>query len=60
VKISGGCSKAVVIDQDKCRSSYVDNVIISGLQNNKNKGINLPWDLEEDTCAIEVWAKDEW
>lgn len=60
LRFSGGCDEVVVIDEDACKSTYVDNLVLSGRSNDNEKGSNLPWDLAEDSCAIEIWAKEEW
>merc|ERR1711988_506111 len=49
-KLSSGCRQVQLWDEDKCRINYKDNVNI------KSSMTDVKWNLNNDVCAITVWA----
>merc|ERR1711939_1057846 len=49
-KLSSGCVKVRLWDEDKCRENYSDNVDITA------SVPKLTYDLNDDVCAVTVWA----
>jgi len=49
-KLSSGCRQVQLWDEDKCRINYKDNVNI------KSSTTDVKWNLNNDVCAITVWA----
>merc|ERR1712139_197119 len=49
-KLTSGCRQVQLWDEDKCRQNYKDNVNI------KSSTTDVKWNLNNDVCAITVWA----
>lgn len=66
-KLSEGCQKVKLWDQDGCRENYSDNVVITKnakygrrrrrFNSEGGKYAEVPWDLNDDVCAITVTGK---
>merc|ERR1711939_1136372 len=49
-KLSSGCRQVQLWDEDACRENYGDNVNI------RSSVKSVKWDLNDDICAVTVWA----
>jgi len=49
-RLSSGCRQVQLWDEDACRENYGDNVNI------RSSVASVKWDLNDDICAVTVWA----
>lgn len=58
VKVSAGCAEVILMDADSggCLEKRYDNIIL-GAKSGAYENSNLPYDLEDDVCAVKLTAK---
>merc|ERR1712093_691019 len=50
-KISSGCAKVELWDEDACRQGYGHNMVI------RSSAASVTYDLNDDVCGISIWSK---
>jgi len=58
-KVSEGCEKVVLLDQDNCKLSSRDNLVL-GRSANTFEHKDFWGDLENDICEVKVLARKDW
>jgi len=58
-KVSEGCEKVVLVDQDSCKLSSRDNLVL-GRSANAFEHKDFWDDLENDICEVKVLARKDW
>jgi hypothetical protein len=58
---TGGCEEVEFFEYDNCKEGHYENAVRANRRSdNGGKMDQMPYDLEEDVCAVKLQAKKEW